>query len=62
MSHVARVARISSTLTKNAPLAHSKASKMAVLEGMYVEGDPIKADRGTDGALTFEKVPGGRRK
>src|SRR5215472_5769129 len=29
-----RMARISSTLTKNAPLAHSKASKMAVLEGM----------------------------
>ncbi|HEU5465814.1 MAG TPA: AAA family ATPase, partial [Gemmatimonadales bacterium] len=35
---------------------------MAVLEGTYVEGDTIKADRGTDGALTFEKVPGGRRK
>ena len=35
---------------------------MAVLEGTYVEGDTIKADRGTDGALTFEKASGGRRK
>ncbi|HYK10072.1 MAG TPA: ATP-dependent chaperone ClpB [Gemmatimonadales bacterium] len=34
---------------------------MAVLEGSYVEGDTIKADRGTDGALTFQKVSGGRR-
>src|SRR5690348_11958554 len=35
---------------------------MAVLEGSYVEGDTIRADRGSDGALTFEKVARGSRK
>jgi ATP-dependent Clp protease ATP-binding subunit ClpB len=29
---------------------------MAVLEGSYVEGDTIRADRGKDGALSFTKV------
>ncbi|HKV71218.1 MAG TPA: ATP-dependent chaperone ClpB [Gemmatimonadales bacterium] len=35
---------------------------MAVLEGSYVEGDTIRADRGSDGALVFEKVARGSRK
>ncbi|HEX4562127.1 MAG TPA: ATP-dependent chaperone ClpB [Gemmatimonadales bacterium] len=35
---------------------------MAVLDGSYVEGDAIRADRGNDGALTFTKVSGGSRK
>ena len=30
---------------------------MAVLDGSYVEGDGIRADRGKDGDLTFTKVP-----
>ena len=35
---------------------------LAVLEGSYVEGDTIRADRGQDGALVFEKVARGSRK